>query len=254
MNLLISLRSEILKSKRTASFYSTIIAAGVVPFILLLDMTVDGISPENAKTIFNQIFIEGFRMSSFAIFPMFVILIGTLMPQIEFRNNTWKQVFASPQTKANIYIAKFLNIHLLMVLFLVANHLLMFIVAVIVHFLEPSLNVLSQPLDGYNILVNVVNIYVAVLALGAIQFWLGLRFKNFIVPVAIGLACWFMGSMIVMESKSSFAIYFPHSFHVFASFDNYKSDLARIQWTSLGYAIVILFVGFLDFKRRRLHG
>lgn len=254
MNLLISLRSEILKSKRTASFYSTIIAAGVVPFILLLDMTVDGISPENSKTIFNQMFIEGFRISSFAIFPMFVILIGTLMPQIEFRNNTWKQVFASPQTKSNVYIAKFLNIHLLMLLFLVANHLFMFFVAVIMHFVQPSLHILSQPLDGYNILVNVVNIYIAILALGTIQFWLGLRFKNFIVPVAIGLACWFAGSMMAMESKSSFAVYFPYSFQVYATFDNFKSQLARVQWTSVSYAAAIFFIGFLDFKRRRLHG
>src|SRR5688572_6175754 len=177
MNLLISLRSEILKSKRTASFYSTIIAAGVVPFILLLDMTVDGISPENANTIFNAIFIEGFRMSSFAIFPMFVILIGTLLPQIEFRNNTWKQVFASPQTKSNVYLAKFLNIQLLMLLFMVANHLFMFVVAVIMHFVEPSLHLLNQPLDGYNILMNVANSYISVLGLCAIQFWLGLRFK-----------------------------------------------------------------------------
>ncbi|MGZ5191691.1 MAG: ABC transporter permease [Flavisolibacter sp.] len=254
MNLLISLRSEILKSKRTASFYSTIIAAAVVPFILLLDITVDGVSPENGKTIFNSIFIEGFRMTSFAIFPMFVILIGTLLPQIEFRNNTWKQVFASPQTKENVYLAKYLNIHLLMLVFMVANHLFMFITAVVVHFLEPSLHVLNQPLDVYNILVNAANSYISVLALGTIQFWLGLRFKNFIVPVAIGLACWFTGSMMVMESKSSFAVYFPYSFHVYSSFDNHKSQLNQVQWTSLAYTILILFVGFIDFKRRKLHG
>ena len=254
MNLLISLRSEILKSKRTASFYSTIIAAGVVPFILLLDMTVDGVSPENAKTIFNSIFIEGFRMSSFAIFPMFVILIGTLLPQIEFRNNTWKQVFASPQTKSNVYLAKFLNLQLLMVLFIVVNHLFMFLVAVVMHFVEPSLHLLNQSLDGTNILINATNSYISVLGLCAIQFWLGLRFKNFIVPVAIGLACWFTGSMMVMEAKSSIAVYFPYSFHVYASFDNHKHLLNQVLWTSLAYAVVVLFIGFMDFKRRRLHG
>jgi hypothetical protein len=102
--------------------------------------------------------------------------------------------------------------------------------------------------------MNVANSYISVLALCAIQFWLGLRFKNFIVPVAIGLACWFTGSMMAMESKSSFAVYFPHSFHVFASFDNMKSQLVQVQWTSLTYAVVVLFIGFLDFKRRRLHG
>ena len=89
MNLLISVRSEILKTKRTAAFYLTIIAAALVPFILLLDVCFDGISPENMKDAFNALLREGFGILSVLIFPMFVILVCTLLPQIEFRNNTW---------------------------------------------------------------------------------------------------------------------------------------------------------------------
>jgi hypothetical protein len=252
MSLPISLRSEILKSKRTASFYLTLVTAAVVPFIFMLDASFDGISPENRSSIFNKMFTEGFKMTGFAIFPMFVVLICTLLPQIEYKNNAWKQVLTSPQTKGNVFAAKFINIHLLILLFLIANQLFMLITAVVLHFIQPSWNVLNQPLNSYNILVDIVNTYVTLLALGTIQFWLGLRFKNFIVPIAIGISFWFIGSMLVMEFKSSFAIYFPYSFHVYSIFPNFKSQLNTIQWTSVGYAALFLVLGFIDFKRRRM--
>ena len=252
MSLSLSLRSEILKSKRTASFYLTLVAAAVIPFIFMLDATVDGVSPENRGIIFNKMFIEGFRMTGFMILPMFVVLICTLLPQIEFKNNAWKQVLTSPQEKSSVFIAKFINIHFFIVLFLVANLIFMFLAAVVFHFVQPALHVLNQPLDTYSIFKNIVNTYIALLALCTIQFWLGLKFKNFIAPIAVGISLWIIGSMLVMQFNSSFAIYFPYSFHVYNAFPQYSSSVAKVEWVSAAYAIVFLFVGFLDFKTRKI--
>src|SRR5690606_25656655 len=102
---------------------------------------------------------------------------------------TWKQVLTSPQTKSNVFAAKFINIQLLIGVFLITNLLLMFICTIVLHFMEPSLNVLNQPLNGYNVFMTRVISYVALLAICCIQFWLGLKFKNFIIPIAIGIAC-----------------------------------------------------------------
>jgi len=252
MNLLVSFHSEILKTKRTASYYLTLVAAAFIPFILLLNICISGVSQDLGKDPLNSIFGAGFQMTGFAIFPMFVILIGTLLPQIEYKNNTWKQVLASPQTKLNVFIAKFLNIHLLILVFLVANHLFTFLVAVVAHFVAPALHVLDQPLDGYSLFIRGLNVYVTLLAVSSIQFWMGLRFKNFIVPVGIGLACWFAGSLLVLEAHSPYGKYFPYSFHVFSNFREYKSQVPTILWTSLGYAVLFLKVGFIDFRRRRI--
>src|SRR5687767_3775007 len=121
------------------------------------------------------------EMNSVALFPLFVILICTLLPQIEYRNNTWKQVFASPQTKGNVFLAKFMNVHLLMLVFLIATHLFMFLTIAGVNFIKPTLNLFKHPLNGTTVLVNAANAYILLLAVCAIQFWLGLRFRNFIV-------------------------------------------------------------------------
>jgi hypothetical protein len=251
MNLLGSLRSEILKTKRTASYYLTLIAAAATPFMFLIFVCLDGLSPDERKDPLNAIF-KRFEMTGMAIFPIFVILICTLMPQLEYRNNTWKQVFASPQAKSNVFIAKLLNIQLLILVFLVANYLFMFLVAIVTHFIFPELNILHQPLNWNRLLLNGVNAYVSLLAVVAIQFWLGLRFKNFIVPIAVGLSLWIAGTLMVVGYYTSSARYFPYSFPAFSNLPQYRSQLEQVLWTSAGYAVLIFILAFADFRRIRM--
>lgn len=251
MNLLVSLRSDILKTKRTAAFYLTLAAGAFGPFVSLLDMIFgEGVSAENGKGILNMMFIGKFQMTGFILLPMFVILICTLLPQLEYKNNAWKQVLTSPQAKGDVFLAKFINIHLLILLFLVVNQLSMFVTVVVLHFYEPSLNVINQPLNGYKVLEKIVNIYVALLAMSSIQFWLGLRIKNFIVPIAVGISCFIIGTILVIQFESGFAAYFPYSFHALGTFPEHKPEVNRIMWTSVGYSIVLLVLSFIDFKRR----
>src|SRR6187551_3066581 len=145
MNLLISLRSELLKT-RTASFYLTLIGAAAGPVIYLLNILLDeGESDSLKKDPLNALFKILSEMNGVALFPLFIILICTLLPQIEYRNNTWKQVFASPQTKVNVFLAKFMNVHLLMLVFLIATHLFMLLAAVGINFIKPGLNLFKHP-------------------------------------------------------------------------------------------------------------
>ncbi len=254
MKLLVSLRSEIFKTKRTAPVYFTVAAAAFSPLMSMLDLIFDGVDADHRKDIFNEMFTTKFMMTGAVILPWFIILTCTLLPQIEYKNNTWKQVLTSPQTKGNVFLAKFINVQVLIVLFLLTNLLLMFVGAVILHFMEPALHVLNQPLNGNDVLMTIVNSYVALLAMCAIQHWLGLCFKNFIAPIAIGISCWFIGSILVMQMKSDFAEYFPYSFHMYASFPEYKRQLNSIHLGSVGYAVAFLIVGLVDFKSRRMNG
>lgn len=250
MNLLISLRSELLKT-RTASFYLTLIGAAAGPVIYLLNILLDeGESDSLKKDPLNALFKILSEMNGVALFPLFIILICTLLPQIEYRNNTWKQVFASPQTKANVFLAKFMNVHLLMLVFLIATHLFMFLTIVAVNFIKPTLNLFEHPLKGSTVLINAANAYILLLAVCAIQFWMGLRFRNFIVPIGIGFALWLTGTIMAVQYKSNLVYYFPYSFQAFPVSTKLKSQLTQVAWTSLGYALLFLIVGFFDFRRR----
>ena len=251
MNLLISLRSELLKTRRTASLYLTLIGAAVGPVMYLLNVLLDENEIDaSEKDPLNAIFKILSDMNGTALFPLFVILICTLLPQIEYRNNTWKQVFASPQTKFNVFLAKFMNVHLLMLVFLTATHFFMFLSIVAINFIKPNLNLFKHPLNGNMVLINAANAYILLLAVCAIQFWIGLRSRNFIVPIGIGFALWLTGTIMAVQYKSNLVFYFPYSFHAFPVSTKLKSQLTQVAWTSLGYALLFLIVGFFDFRRR----
>ena len=254
MNLFISVRSEILKIKRTASFYLTIMAAAFGPFVSLLDILMgEGISTDDRNVIFNKLFVDKFQMTGLLAYPIFLILICTFLPQIEYKNNTWKQVLISPKTKAEIFLSKFINIQFLILTFFVINFLFMYVCAVFLHLKDPSLQVLNQSLHGYEIIMLRINNYMVLSGLCAIQFWLGLRFKNFIIPIGIGIACYFAGTLLVMELKDSVIIYSPYTMLFYSGLPEYNY-VNMVNWYSLGYTIVFLGIGFLDFKRKRMPG
>jgi len=250
MNLLISFRSELLKTRK-ASLYLTLIGAAAGPVMYLLNVLIDENEIDaSEKDPLNALFKILSDMNGTALFPLFVILICTLLPQIEYRNNTWKQVFASPQTKVNVFLVKFMNVHLLMLVFLIATHLFMFLTIVGINFIKPTLNLFEHPLNGSTVLVNAANAYILLLAVCAIQFCMGLRFRNFIVPIGIGFALWLTGTIMAVQYKSNLVYYFPYSFQAFPVSTKLKSQLTQVAWTSLGYALLFLIVGFFDFRRR----
>jgi hypothetical protein len=252
MKLLTALRSEMLKSKRTASFYFTLVLAAVIPAIFLLNVLTGGSDLKSvAKDPLNAIFQLGAERTGFLFLPLFLILVCTLLPQIEYRNNTWKQVFSSPQTKGNIFLAKFINTNLLLIIFLIANLIFMSLVIVATHFFDPTLNLLHQPFDATRLMVRTANSYITMLALCSLQFWLGLRFRNFIIPTAVGLVLWIIGITLVFE-ESNLLDFFPYSFQIFPSSSKLQPKMTQVAWTSVGYAALFLLLGFMDFRRRRL--
>ena len=137
-----------------------------------------------------------------------------------------------------------------MLVFLIATHLFMFLTIVGINFIKPGLNLFNHPLNGSTILVNAANAYILVLAVCAIQFWIGLRSRNFIVPIGIGIALWLAGTIMAVQYKSNLVFYFPYSFNAFPVSTKLKSQLTQVAWTSLGYALLFLIVGFVDFRRR----
>lgn len=253
MNLLTSLQSEVLKSKRTAAFYFTLIGAAVIPFILLFTIIAHGLPEEErtGKDPINAMFKLSSGMTGLALFPLFIVLICTLLPQIEFKNTTWKQVLTSPQKKEDVFTAKYLNIHLLMILFLVASHLFTWIVVIAAHFILPQYNILSHSFNVARVLEDNAHTYLTGLGICAIQFWIGLRSRNFIVPVAIGILLWLIGTVMVLEYHLPASLYFPYSFPAVRFSSLFLPRLDQVEWTSFGYSVLFLIVGFADFRRRR---
>lgn len=257
MNLITSFRSELTKTPRSSTWLLTLLAAALVA--LLMGSAYDADSAEDLKMLsgdpWNVFFAQGRQISNLVFLPLFIVVVCTLLPQIEYRNNTWKQVLTSPQPLWQVYLARFLLVQVLLVTYLVAFLVLLGASALVVNALYPKFEFLHYSLDVRAVAVATARTWVSVLALSAFQFWLGLRFKSFFVPVGIGFLMWVAGAYICFEvSKGIYADKFFYAYPVLAAFKSKAHLMPFVMWSSVGYTALFLVLGYLDFKFRKVKG
>lgn len=258
MSFAIATGTELLKTKRSASFWLSIIGAAIIPGIFFLAYTF------NSKEIIQELqaapwvrhFNLAWQFMSAFLFPMFVILVCTLIPQIEFKNNTWKQVFAAPQSFGNIYFSKFLTIHILILFFYILFNLFMILTGVVVNFIHSGYTFLDHSIDWQTLMKLNLKTYISILGISAIQYCLALRFKNFVAPTGIGLAL-LVGSMIAagMGWKHVYKLPFSHPILTLKYMDMpNRPFLENHEINSIIVFAVFLIIGFLDMRFRKEKG
>ena len=256
MSLLISLKSEFIKTKHSRLWILTVIMAAFAP--VLVPMVLDLSDPSNAVQIkevqqdpWNQFFHQDRLMISIVFLPMFVVLMGTLLPQIEYRYHTWKQVLASPQTFIKLYFSKYLMFQIFILTFFVVNNLVMVLVCIIFNAIYPTFSFFSHQLDLGQYGTMIIETYIAVLALSTLQFWLGLRFKNFVVPIGIGIMFSVLGMINMIGYKIIPPDKFLFNFPAFIAFSKNAASIPFVMWISCAYTITFFILGLIDFRSKK---
>ena len=258
MSFFISTRAELLKTKRTASFWLSVIGAAFIPAIFFMAYLSkpDGSLKNLAKDAWGVHFMYGWQSLSSFLLPMYVILICALVPQIEYKNNTWKQVYASPQTVANIFFSKFVTIQLMILFCYVLFNLFMILSGIAVSIINPKFAFLEHSIDWERLLKLNLKTYISVLGISAIQYWLSLRFKNFIAPIGIGLAL-LITAIVALNYHWSHIFKIPFA-HPILTLINVMAPnrpfLENHELNSIGYFIFFMIVGFIDLKMRKEKG
>jgi lantibiotic transport system permease protein len=254
MSLLLSFRSELIKTKRTSSVYLCIIVATLAAFIPLTMLTDPSPVGKLKNDLWNQYYLEGVKGLHFVLLTMYITLIATLLPQIEYRNNTWKQLLASPQPIRNIFVSKFLVIHLLILLFFIVYNLLMGLTAFAFHFLKPGFHFSEHSFNWNKWILSNFKTYLSIFAISAVQFWMGMRYKNFIAPIGIGLVLWMAAGVMVFEFHWEHAEFFPHAYPVLSLLSVINKPeiilFGIYEWASIGYAVFFLLLAFVDFNKK----
>ncbi|ANE50358.1 ABC transporter permease [Flavisolibacter tropicus] len=260
MNILISTQTEILKTKRSASFWLSIIAALFLPTLFSIGYSVE---PESlirqmklSGNAWSFHFGNAWQVANAFLFPMFIILICSLIPQIEYKNNTWKQVYASPQPLANVYFSKFISIHMMIFFFFMLFNVFLISFAIIVNLINSKFQFLDQSIDWAMLGRLCLKTYISILGITAIQYWLSFRIKNFIAPVGIGLAM-IIASIILAQIgwKHIYKFPFAHPFLTLQSIGKNNSlVIENHELNSIGYCAFFLILGYLDLKFRKERG
>jgi len=254
MNFHISLRAEFLKVKRTSLIYFTFLAAVFVPVVMLLE-DLDGTPNGDLKRIdpFQTFYAEGWMFIAFLILPMFIVLISTLLLQIEHRNNTWKQVLASPQQFYTILVSKFIVLQTFILLMLILHNVLMLTVAVFIHLMYPDFQILTYLNSWETLLLVNARTYFAALGMSSLQFWLALRYRNFITSLGIGVVLCIMGPLLVFEfNVESVLNKLPFALSILVNIKKFRASSVGMQWLSVLYMIAFLAVALVEFNRKKV--
>ncbi len=184
-----SLYSEWLKTKRSAASWLSVIGGFFIPTIFLLGQLKNQVSigsPEAGPYAWSAHFIQLWQSMSSFLLPMGVILASSLITQLEYKNNTWKQLHTTPQSFTVVFAAKF-SVLMLMTL----KFFIFFNIGIILSGIIPCLvleNHFPKQDFPYELFMKGnLKFFITCLPILAIQYLLSLQFKNFLVPIGAGL-------------------------------------------------------------------
>ncbi|NVO02770.1 MAG: ABC transporter permease [Bacteroidetes bacterium] len=205
MKFIHSVQSEWYKTKRSAASWLCIVGGFFIPIIYFIAFlkNQNSINDYDSKiNIWDNLFMQLWSNMGTFILPMGLILASSLLTQMEFKNNTWKQLHTTPQSYTNIFFAKF-SVLLLMTL----KFFIFFNIGMILTGLLPCLifdhQLPKEAIPIKNFAMGNLKIFVASMPLLALQYLLSLKFKNFLVPVGIGLMG-LIGTLIGIQWKYIF--------------------------------------------------
>jgi lantibiotic transport system permease protein len=250
---MINTRAELMKSRKTAAYFIAIIAGVFVPFINLLMLV---FKPDHFTKVYEhdawKILLRNcWQPTAAFLLPTFVILLTSLVVQVENRNNTWKQVYASPRSYADIFFSKFVIVHLLILTSIVLFNVSMLLVGYIANAVHSDYHFFSQSVPWSDILTTSSKMYVSILGMTAAQYWLSLRLKNYIAPLGIGLAFLITSLMLMQWDK---VVYFPYAYTAITYFNEpVRDSLAHLHYSYIWF-VGLLLLAFWDTVKRKERG
>lgn len=188
-----SVRSEWLKTRRSLTTWVVVGAACFVPaIVLLIRLTRPASLPALYRTtdFWMRLWISLWESMSLMVLPLTIIVLVSLVTQIEYRNNTWKQLHASPQPLGRIFFAKLAVIVALVVELFVCFNVAIYLLAMLPAWIRGDVDAPTAPIPVRYFLWRNVSFFLDALPVVVLQYLLALRFRSFVIPLGAGLALW----------------------------------------------------------------
>ncbi|RYD76421.1 MAG: hypothetical protein EOP53_14710 [Sphingobacteriales bacterium] len=248
--------SEWIKKRRSFADWLVWIGAFFIPVINTIIFLVypSQLSKlHTAPDFWKAIYYRSWETMSVMLLPMGLVLAVSLITQIEFKNNTWKQLHTMPVSFTNIFFSKLAVIFLMLLQLIFLFNIGLCLSAVI-----PSLLNSSIPFPSYKIPVQFFiaengKFFVVCLPLIALQYLLSLQFKNFLIPIGAGLAL-VIGGLIAISWKYVYLI--PSSYtalHYFQSIGKRLPQHNILQW-SVGYFVLFIILAYILYLFKKEKG
>lgn len=245
-----NVKAETLKIRRTHAFWLTLGGAGFIPLVNFIKLVgrPDVFVPRMKGNPWTILVNDSWAPAASFLLPLYVILVISLVAQIEYGNNTWKQVYTSPRTYADIFFSKFLVINFLILACFIVFTLLIVLSGYAAWVVNHDYRFLSNPVPWAHLLTVAEKMYLSILGIVAFQYGLSVHIKNFITPLGIGMALLIGGFMIRQWEHIA---YYPYMHPILVYFENPGLDSGTADKAILNSVIVCglaLAAGFYSLR------
>jgi len=258
-NFIHSFQSEWLKKKRSLASWIVIIGGFFTPIIIIVARLVqhNKLIPIYTDANFWKLLWKN-SWESMAIFllPLGVILSTSLITQIEYKNNTWKQLHTLPLKLTTIFLAKLSVIIIMILQFFIFFNIGIYLSALIPYLLISGVPYPKTPIPFDFFLKENALYFIDCLPVIALQYLLSLKFKNFLVSVGVGFVLW-VGALASLSWK--FGCIIPYTYCTY----NYLKDSTggkvvlptiNIHYFAIFYFVIFTVISYILYITKREKG
>lgn len=180
--------ADVLKLKGTAAMRLVLGLATLPVLVIFLVFYFRG-APllEPGQSPWVPYFHNAWRTEATLLLPLFVVLLTSLVVQVEHRANAWKHLHTQPVTRGVLFCSKLLVLLALCLLAQVLHAALLLLTGWLLQIVRPALGFQHYGAPLGAVATAVLRIYVGTAGILAVQYVASLAWRSFVGPVALGL-------------------------------------------------------------------
>jgi lantibiotic transport system permease protein len=259
MNFVNAFIAEWLKKRRSLADWLVVVGGFFTPALIIVARL---INPDRLATVYAspgfwpQLWKNSWESMAVFFLPMGAILATSLITQIEFKNNAWKQLHALPIGVSTIFFSKLAVVMVMMVQFFILFNIGIYLSAVVPAMLLRDVPYPTHAIPLAGFARDNVRYFAECLPIVGAQYMISLHFRNFLVPVGVGFMTW-VGALAALPWRFNYLV--PYSYctlHFLEGDTRGKAAVPPYDIDLMAIAYFALFVvaGFILFATKREKG
>lgn len=248
--------ADVLKLRNTAAIWLTL---GSGMFLVALSFVIfyfkGHLLIKPGQNPWNRYVLQSWQTATGLLLPLFVVLLTSLVIQVENKSVAWKHIYAQPVRHSAILSSKLTLLIGLNLLAQLAYVILLLCSGALLGLLRPELNFYDYKLSLLAICVLFAHTFVATLGLLGIQYIASLWWRSFVLPVALGLGATIMALTLMNWEYISWIPYAAPLLSLRSASESavglqVANRPALAELLSLGWFGVAMLVGYGILRRR----